>query len=81
MTEIPLRELRAATSRILRQVEAGESIVVTVDRRPVATLMPFERRQAWVPARQVWARVQGAAADAGLTAELDRLIPDRLAEL
>ncbi|MHB1577173.1 MAG: type II toxin-antitoxin system Phd/YefM family antitoxin [Candidatus Dormibacteria bacterium] len=81
MTQIPLRELRATTSAILRRVEAGESIVVTVDRRPVATLVPFERRLPWVPAQQVWARVQTTAADAGLTAELDRLIPDRVADL
>ena len=81
MTQVPLRELRATTSAILRRVEAGESIVVTVDRRPVATLVPFERRLAWVPAHQVWGRIQAAAADAGLTAELDRLVPDRLANL
>lgn len=81
VSQIPLRELRAATSGILRRVEAGESIVVTVDRRPVATLVPFERRLTWVPARQVWARIQDAAADAGLTVDLDRLIPDRLTEL
>ena len=81
MTQIPLRELRATTSAILRRVEAGESIVVTVDRRPVATLVPLERRLAWVPAQQVWARIQATAADVGLAAELDRLIPDRVADL
>jgi len=81
VTQIPLRELRATTSAILRRVEAGESIVVTVDRRPVAALVPLERRLAWVPAQQVWARIQAAAADVGLAAELDRLIPDRVADL
>jgi len=81
VTQIPLRELRATTSAILRRVEAGESIVVTVDRRPVAALVPLERRLAWVPAQQVWARIQATAADVGLAAELDRLIPDRVADL
>lgn len=73
--------MRAATSAILRRVEAGESIVVTVDRRPVAALVPLERRPAWVPAQQVWRRIQAGAADFGLAAELDRLIPDRVADL
>ncbi|MHB1526113.1 MAG: type II toxin-antitoxin system Phd/YefM family antitoxin [Candidatus Dormibacteria bacterium] len=81
MTEIPLRELRAITSAILGRVEAGERIVVTVDRRPVAPLVPLERRRSWVPAGEVWDRVQAAAADVGLAAELDRLIPDRVAAL
>jgi prevent-host-death family protein len=81
VTEIPLRDLRAATSAVLRRVEAGESLVVTVDRRPVAALVPLERRPPWVPAERVWGRIRAAAADAGLAAELDELLPDRVADL
>lgn len=81
MSEVPLRELRAATSAVLRRVEAGERVVVTVDRRPVAALVPLERRRTWVPAHEVWDRIAATAADAEFAAELDRLLPDRVADL
>jgi prevent-host-death family protein len=36
MKTIPQRELRNLISRVLREVEAGERIRITVDGRPVA---------------------------------------------
>jgi len=36
VTEIPLRELRNETSAVLRRVEEGERLTVTVSGRPVA---------------------------------------------
>ncbi len=41
MKSIPQRELRNHTSRVLREVEAGEHIRITVDGRPVADLVPI----------------------------------------
>jgi len=81
MTPIPLRELRNHPSALLRRVEAGERFVITVDRRPVAALVPLEARRAWVPASQVWARIGAHQADAGLSAELGTLLPDRVSDL
>ena len=40
MREIPQRELRNNVSQILRDVAAGESLVVTVRGRPMAELTP-----------------------------------------
>jgi len=40
--EIGARELRANLAAALRQAEAGERVVVTVDGRPVAQLAPLE---------------------------------------
>jgi prevent-host-death family protein len=40
--EIGTRELRANLAAALRQVGAGERLVVTVDGRPVAQLAPLE---------------------------------------
>jgi len=37
---IPQRELRNNVGRVLRQVEAGERLRITVDGRPVADLVP-----------------------------------------
>lgn len=40
MKTIPQRELRNRISRVLREVEAGERMRITVDGRPVADLVP-----------------------------------------
>ena len=40
MRTIPQRELRNNVARVLRQVEAGERLRITVDGRPVADLVP-----------------------------------------
>ena len=39
---IPQRELRNRVSKVLRDVEAGERMRITVDGRPVADLIPVE---------------------------------------
>ncbi len=81
MPNIALRDLRNDTSTVLRRVEAGERFVVTVDRRPVAALVPLERRSSWVAGHEVWPRIAGNQADAGLSPVLDRLLPDGVADL
>lgn len=47
MDAIPQKELRNQVGEVLRRVEAGESLLVTVAGRPVAQLSPAARR-AWV---------------------------------
>ena len=77
--EVSVRELRNHTAAVLRRVEAGERLRVTVDRRPVAELVPLPGRATWVPReRALQALVQ---ADAGLRAELDEALPDTVDEL
>jgi len=77
--EVSVRELRNHTAEVLRRVEAGERIRVTVDRRPVAELVPLPVRTTWVPRRRaVDALVQ---ADPGLAADLAQAVPDTLDEL
>lgn len=56
MTTIPQKELRNQVGEVLRRVEAGETITVTVAGRPVAELSPL-RRHRWVSGTalsQVW---------------------------
>ena len=48
MRTIPQRELRNRSGEILRQAEAGQQFTITVEGRPVAMLVPCQRRQ-WVP--------------------------------
>ncbi len=41
MKTIPQRELRNRISAVLRRVESGESVRITVNGRPVADLVPI----------------------------------------
>jgi prevent-host-death family protein len=48
-TKVPQRELRNNTASLLRRVEAGERLCITVHGHPVAELVPLERTQGFVP--------------------------------
>ncbi len=48
MKIIAQRELRNRSGEVLRQAERGETFLITVGGRPVATLGPAARR-TWVP--------------------------------
>jgi prevent-host-death family protein len=76
--DVSVRELRNHTAEVLRRVEAGERLRVTVDRRPVAELAPLPARDTWVPREHVvTALVQ---ADAALRNELSSALPDTVDE-
>ena len=76
MSDVASRDLRNNTRALLDRVEAGESITITVDGRPVATLEPPRRRPRFV-SRDVFIReVMSHRADAGLRADLRGLAPD-----
>ncbi len=77
--DVSVRELRNHTAEVLRRVEAGERLRVTVDRRPVAELAPLPARDSWVPR----ARVVDALAqtDPALRDELAEALPDTVDEL
>jgi prevent-host-death family protein len=77
--DISVRELRNHTADVLRRVEAGERLRVTVDRRPVAELIPLPSRATWVPRQRV---LEGLTqADSGLRDELAAALPDTIDEL
>ncbi len=79
--DISVRELRNQTSAVLRRVEAGERLRVTVDRRPVAELAPLPRRSSWVPTDSAWPDIRRHLADPALTAGLREALPDSTEEL
>jgi prevent-host-death family protein len=67
MTRVGVRELRNEVSAILRRVEAGERLTVTVRGRDVAQLVPLDER----PRFRSWEWFESAPrADAALTREL-----------
>jgi prevent-host-death family protein len=76
MPDVPARDLRNDVSAVLRRVEMGERLRVTVSGRPVAELVPLAAR----PRSMSWdAFVQGNEewrADVALARELADLLPE-----
>jgi len=76
MSDVPVRDLRNDVSAVLRRVEAGERLRVTVSGRPVAELVPLAAR----PRSMSWDSFakdgEGWRADAGLARELAHLLPE-----
>ncbi len=82
MKTIPQRELRNRISRVLRQVEAGEPMRITVDGRPVADLVPVGgARRAFVARDQVLTILRRASLDRKFKRDLDRAVGATLEEI
>lgn len=77
--EVSVRDLRNHTSEVLRRVESGEPATVTVDRRPVARLIPLRRdeRPQFMPFGELVSQLMaiGGGADPGLRDELREMLP------
>lgn len=58
-TEIPQRDLRNNTASLLRRVEAGERLRITVHGHPVAELVPVERAKDFVPFAELVRELRG----------------------
>jgi len=69
---VAIRDLRNHASDVLRRVEAGESLTVTVSGRPVAQIVPLPRRRPYLTLDEIVAN----RADAALLDELREMMPD-----
>jgi antitoxin (DNA-binding transcriptional repressor) of toxin-antitoxin stability system len=77
--EVSIRELRNSTSAVVADLEAGNRLTLTVNRRPVADILPHvEKRDPWVASSELRRILREAPADPGL---LDDLADVRGAEL
>lgn len=76
MTEVAARELRNDVSGVLRRVEAGEHLRVTVSGRAVADLVPLPLRRESIGWAELTELLDAARADAGLSGELAELLPE-----
>jgi prevent-host-death family protein len=81
MTEVASRELRNDTRGLLRRVEAGEDVVITVDGRQVAVLLPISHRRRWLSRGEFVHRFSGRQADPALAEDLRELAPDTTDDL
>jgi prevent-host-death family protein len=76
------RDLRNGTGALLKRVAAGEEIVITVNGRPVAQLVPVRtERRRWMSRDDLAARLVRHQADAGLRVDLARLAGDTTDDL
>lgn len=79
--ELPSRELRNDTRGVLRRVEAGERLTVTLAGKPVATLAPAPASRRWMPRGEFLELLQGHQADPGLRDDLAALVPETTDDL
>ncbi|HEX4805852.1 MAG TPA: hypothetical protein VFU94_08125 [Conexibacter sp.] len=69
--EVSVRALRNDTAAVVAAVRAGELLTLTVNREPVADIVPHvERRSPWVPASELRRILRDAPADARLLDDL-----------
>jgi prevent-host-death family protein len=74
MVTVATRDLRNDTASVLRRVEAGEEIIITVNGKPVAQLVPLPSpRRRWVSRADLARRLRSSQADPGLRRDLARL--------
>jgi antitoxin (DNA-binding transcriptional repressor) of toxin-antitoxin stability system len=68
---VSIRELRNSTAGVISELESGERLTLTVNRRPVADILPHvEDRDPWVPAGELRRISREAPADAALLTDL-----------
>jgi prevent-host-death family protein len=74
MATVATRDLRNDTASVLRRVQAGEEIIITVNGKPVAQLLPLPTSgRRWVGRADLARRLRTAQADPGLRRDLARL--------
>lgn len=81
MSTVASRDLRNNTRDLLRRVEAGEAITITINGAPVATLEPVAQRPRWMSKEAFLHMVGRAQADPALADELRSLAPDTTDDL
>jgi prevent-host-death family protein len=76
------RELRNGTGGLLKRVQGGEHVVITVRGEPVAELVPFRaKHRRPISAEELIRRLPRMQADPGLRDDLARLVGDTIDDL
>jgi prevent-host-death family protein len=69
--EVSVRDLRNHTADVVAAVRSGERLSLTVNRTPVADIVPHAAtRSPWIPSSALRALVATAGADAALLDDL-----------
>ncbi len=68
---VSVRDLRNNTAEVVAAVQAGETLTLTVNREPVADIVPHNaRRSPWIPSSELRRIVGEAGADPALLDDL-----------
>jgi prevent-host-death family protein len=78
---IAQRELRNDVGAVLREVEAGARVRVTVNGREVADIVPIQRRRTWVPWREVVEMIERAPLDPGFEKDVAEVLGETIDEI
>ena len=82
MSTVASRELRNDTAGVLRRVQAGEEVTITVNGRAVAVISAAEpKRRRWVSKAELVKRLDTSQADPGLRDDLAELAGETTDEL
>lgn len=82
MADVPSRDLRNDTAGVLRRVQTGEDVTITVKGRPVAMLTAVHPgRRRWLTRAEFLARLYRTQADPGLRDDLAALAGDTTDDL
>jgi prevent-host-death family protein len=69
--DVSIRDLRNHTAEVVAAVRSGERVSLTVNRMPVADIVPhLQQRSPWVPSSVLRTIVEEAAADPALLGDL-----------
>jgi antitoxin (DNA-binding transcriptional repressor) of toxin-antitoxin stability system len=69
--EVSIRELRNSTASIVAELEAGARLTLTVNRRPVADIVPHSDKPGpWVASREIFGILDQTPADPALLDDL-----------
>ncbi|MGL5816456.1 MAG: type II toxin-antitoxin system Phd/YefM family antitoxin [Phycicoccus sp.] len=79
--QIGIRELRNHTTRVVEAVRAGEHVTLTVHGEPVADIVPHAVRRRWLSGPELQKQLRTHSADPALTAELEELAGQTVADL
>jgi antitoxin (DNA-binding transcriptional repressor) of toxin-antitoxin stability system len=70
-TSVSIEELRDSTAGVISRLEAGERLVLTVDQRPIADIVPSTQvRDQWIAAAELRRIVDDVPSDPGLLEDL-----------
>lgn len=78
---IPQRELRARIGAVLREVEAGATVRVTVSGRPVARIVPVDERRAWATRDELWEFIRRREPDPTFRRDIREILDQTIDEL
>ena len=82
MSTVASRELRNDTAGVLRRVQAGEEVTITVNGRAVAVIAAVQpMRRRWMSKTELATRLETSQADPGLRDDLAELAGETTDEL